>query len=197
MRRVGLFVGAGEGVAPLGHADLIAVGYTSARRCEEFLHVFAPGPHGGPNPVGHFCGVDRGKRFAAGHPGGEVQAGERGGTQLDVEVHAFSPVALTQDALNALARSCVVEVARHVHEHGHEAFVFVTADEDAGFALLLQVDHRQDDLFDVFDGRLEDFVARVAFEHRQEFVTGVRFAGHSGAFDDRADLAADDRDVED
>ena len=77
VRRVGLFVGAGEGVAPLGHAGLIAVGYAGARGCEEFLHVFAPGAHGSADPVGHFCGVDRGKRFAAGHPGGEVQTGER------------------------------------------------------------------------------------------------------------------------
>ena len=98
-----------------------------------------------------------------------------------------------QDLCDLHARIGVEALARHEDQARIEAAEQVAADEDAGLAPVAQAQDPQRRLEQVFLVDLEELVARVILQHREQVLVHVAVLPEARALDHRGDLAAKQR----
>ena len=124
---------------------------------------------------------------------GEVHARQDGMAERDVEVGTLAVEGVHQQALELEPQRGVVGLARHVDQARDEAVVGVAPDEQAQPLAFGRGQDAHRDLVQVVLADLEQVVARIRGQDVVERLGQVSAGGQRRAFDDRADLAAQQR----
>jgi hypothetical protein len=122
-----------------------------------------------------------------------VDARERGLREMHGELHARAAEVALQDLLDLHAHVGVEALARQVDEARVEAAVDVAADEGTGLAPVAQAKDPQRGLVERLLVDLEELVAGVCLEHREQVLVRVAVLAEARALDHVRDLAADER----
>ena len=124
-----------------------------------------------------------------------VQPHEHGLRDSRGVVEAVRAGRAPDDPLDASAVLGVEAVARHEHQTGQEAAEGVAAHEQAQALALAEVQDPDSDLEQLFDGDLEQLVARVGLQDLDQGLLVVAARRERGALEHGGHLAAQDRDV--
>ena len=128
--------------------------------------------------------------LARARPHQHVDACKHGLGQVHREFHRGAVQVALQDLGDLHAHVGVEALARHEDQARIEAAEEVAADEDAGLAPVAQAQDPQRRLEQRFLVDLEELVARIILQHREQVLVHVAVLAKSGALDHLGDLAA-------
>ncbi len=141
--------------------------------CKHICYLFRPGTRQRENLSIEFLEVDvRHRTFPYPHP--VVEARQRAGAQLEVEIYRASPEAIDEEGLEVFRQVRRVSLPRHGHEDARTPVEQVAPHEELDLRTFLQVQQSDDQASQVLLGNAKELVFGKALEDRHDCLVVVR-----------------------